>query len=156
MTGGMAADLVDKLGDPAHNISLENHMFGLPPAHYDKWPILRDNFNILTTAADRNAVEYVATAEHKRYPFFATQWHPEKPPYEFGMAEVPHTREAILVSQHLANAFVDSARRSAHTFESIEEELDDLINNYRVYFSLKDESMEQSYDGPDSTIFFDR
>ena len=30
-------------------------------------------------------MEYVSSAEHKRYPFTATQWHPEKPPYEFGM-----------------------------------------------------------------------
>lgn len=29
------------------------------------------------------------------------QWHPEKPPFEFGMTEIPHTLDAILVSQHL-------------------------------------------------------
>lgn len=27
--------------------------FGLPPAHYNKWPALRDNFNLLTTSKDR-------------------------------------------------------------------------------------------------------
>jgi gamma-glutamyl hydrolase len=155
MFGTMSTDLIAKLENDKHNISLENHMFGLPPKNYDKWPILRENFNILNTALDRNGLEYVASAEHKRYPFFATQWHPEKPPFEFGMAEVPHTLDAILVSQHLANVFVEASRRSSHAFESFEEELDDLIYNYRVYFSLKDESMEQSYDGPDSTYFFD-
>jgi hypothetical protein len=82
--------------------------------------------------------------------------HPEKPPFEFGMQEVPHTLDAILVSQHLANVFVEATRRSSHAFESFEEELDDLIYNYKIYFSLKDESMEQSYDGPDSTYFFDQ
>ena len=66
-------------------------MFGLPPSHYEKYPILKENFNILTTAKDRNGVEYVSSAEHKRYPFFATQWHPEKPPFEFGMQEVVST-----------------------------------------------------------------
>ena len=49
-------------------------------------------------------MEYVSSAEHKRYPFFATQWHPEKPPFEFGMHEIPHTLEAVLVSQHLVGA----------------------------------------------------
>ena len=48
-----------------------------------------------------NGVEYVSSAEHKTYPFSATQWHPEKPPYEFGMQEIPHSLDAILVSQHL-------------------------------------------------------
>jgi hypothetical protein len=37
-----------------------------------------------------------------------TQWHPEKPTSEFGMVEVPHTLDAIRVSQHLANYFIDT------------------------------------------------
>lgn len=41
-----------------------------------------------------------------------TQWHPEKPPYEFGMEEVPHSLDAIRVSQHLANVFLEAARMS--------------------------------------------
>lgn len=60
------------------------------------------------------------------------------------------------MSQHLANVFVDATRRSSHEFESFEQELDDLIYNHKVWFSLKDESMEKSYDGPDSTYYFDR
>jgi gamma-glutamyl hydrolase len=155
MFGGMTPSLITALGDPSRNISLENHMFGLPPSNYDKWPILKDTFRVLNTAVDRAGIEYVASAEHKKYPFYATQWHPEKPPFEFGMAEVPHTLDAILVSQHLANVFVDTARKSSHAFTSIEEELEDLIYNYKVWFSLKDESMEESYDGPDQVYYFD-
>jgi gamma-glutamyl hydrolase len=155
MFSGMDADLVDKLADPAFNISLENHQFGLPPAHYDKWPALRDAFKVLNTARDRAGVEYVATAEHRAYPFFATQWHPEKPPFEFGMAEVPHTLDAIRVSQRLANAFIEAARRSPHAFESPEQELEESILNYKAWFTLKDSVMDPSYDGPDVTYFFD-
>lgn len=96
-------------------------MFGLPPAHYDRWPALRSAFDLLSTSKDRNGVVYVSSAEHKRYPFTATQWHPEKPPFEFGMAEIPHTLDAVLVSQHLANVFVQNARRSSHRPESPEQ-----------------------------------
>jgi gamma-glutamyl hydrolase len=74
--GGMSPTLRKKIGDPKYNITLENHMFGLPPVHYDTWPVLRQSFDILSTAVDRKGVEYVSTAEHKAYPFFATQWHP--------------------------------------------------------------------------------
>ena len=63
----------------------------------------------------------MSTAEHKQYPFYATQWHPEKPVSEFGMAEVPHTLSALRVSQHLANVFIDTARRSSHVPESPEQ-----------------------------------
>jgi hypothetical protein len=103
------------------SLSQENHMFGLPPAHYDRWPALRSSFDLLSTSKDRNGVVYVSSAEHKRYPFTATQWHPEKPPFEFGMAEIPHTLDAVLVSQHLANVFVQNARRSSHRPESPEQ-----------------------------------
>jgi len=154
MFGSMEPGLIAKLGDASQNIALENHMFGLPPKHYDDWPVLRQNFSMVSTSKDRNGIEYVSSAEHTRYPFFGTQWHPEKPPYEFGMSEVPHTLEAIKVSQHLANVFVDTARKSSHSFESPEEELEDLIYNYKPWFTLKDSLFDQSYDGPVSTSAF--
>ena len=46
-------ELKRKLSDPQLNISMENHMFGLPPAHYEKWPALRENYHLLTTSKDR-------------------------------------------------------------------------------------------------------
>lgn len=59
--------------NPEANIVMENHEFGLPPAHYALWPKLNDTFDILTTTKDRKGVEYVSTIEHKRFPFFGTQ-----------------------------------------------------------------------------------
>ncbi len=52
----------------------------------------------------RQGQEYISTAEHKHYPFFATQWHPEKTPFEFGNHDIPHTLDAIRTSQHLVGA----------------------------------------------------
>ena len=46
-------------------------------------------------------MEYVSTIEHQWMPFFGTQWHPEKPPFEFSDDTIPHSHEAIAVSQHL-------------------------------------------------------
>ena len=66
-------DLVEQLQNPAANISMENHEFGLPPAHYERWPELADSFDILTTTRDRVGVEYVSTIEHRRFPFFGSQ-----------------------------------------------------------------------------------
>ena len=103
----------------------------------------------------RNGAEYISTIEHIKHPFFGTQWHPEKPPYEFSLDNIPHSRDAVHVSQHLADVFVDYARQSAHTPESKEEELAMLIYNYEAYFTARDIVMEPSYDGPDITYFFD-
>ncbi|EIE19350.1 class I glutamine amidotransferase-like protein [Coccomyxa subellipsoidea C-169] len=148
-------DLVQQMQNPEANIVMENHEFGLPPAHYTLWPKLNDTFDILTTTKDRKGIEYVSTIEHKRFPFFGTQWHPEKPPFEFSDLTIPHTHDAISVSQHLSNLFVDFARQSAHLPESKEEELAMLVYNYRAVFTARDIVMEPSYDGPDITYFLD-
>ena len=58
------------------------------------------------------------------------QWHPEKPPTEFSDRTIPHSQDAIRVSQHLSNVLVHLARRSPHKPESIEQELEDVIYNY--------------------------
>ena len=34
------------------------------------------------------------------------------------MVEVPHSLDAILISQHLANQFIEAARMSSHTVRS--------------------------------------
>jgi len=66
--------------------------------------------------------EFVSTLEAKRYPITATQWHPEKPAFEFvgveGM-EIPHSQEAIAIGQHMAMNFVAKARQNAHRFTSL-------------------------------------
>lgn len=90
-----------------------------------------------------------------KYPFFGTQWHPEKPPYEFSLENIPHSKDAVHVSQHLGDVFVDYARQSDHLPESKEEELAMLIYNYQAVFTARDIVMEPSYDGPDITYFFD-
>ena len=41
--------------DSKENIIMENHEFGMPPAHYADWPVLNDTFTILSTTRDRRA-----------------------------------------------------------------------------------------------------
>ncbi|GIL44397.1 hypothetical protein Vafri_1876 [Volvox africanus] len=154
--GGMAPDLKEKLADPKFNIALQNHMYGIPPDFYKKYPVLADWYKPLTTTLDRNGLEYISTMEGIKYPFFGTQWHPEKPPYEFGMDEVPHSLDAIRVSQHLSNVFMEHARQSSHHPESKEEELAMLIYSTAPIFSARFEVMDdENYDGPDITYYFD-
>lgn len=154
--GNLPADLKAKLQDPSYNLAIQNHMYGIPPAHYDKWPILKEWFDVLTVTKDRNGTEYSSTVEAKKYPFIGTQWHPEKPPFEFSMEEIPHNVDTIRVSQHISNYFIEQARRSSHKPMSHEEELDMVIYGTPVVFSAKYEVFdEDNYDGPDMTYYFD-
>lgn len=151
--------LVDKLASPDWNIAFENHEFGLPPAHYLKgspYPALALNFDVLSTTVDRKGVEYVSTIEHKRYPFFGVQWHPEKVAYEFSDRTIPKSHAALSVGHYLADTFMDYARACPHKPVSIEQELADLIYNAKPIFTAREVVMEASYDGPDITYFFDK
>lgn len=53
------------------------------------------------------------------------------------MEEVPHSIEAIRVSQHIANYFIEMARRSSHVPESKEEELALQIYDTPPIFSAR-------------------
>ena len=55
MTAPWQSDLVGMAEDPEENIIMENHEFGMPPAHYADWPVLNDTFTILSTTRDRRA-----------------------------------------------------------------------------------------------------
>ncbi|WIA39229.1 hypothetical protein OEZ86_005353 [Tetradesmus obliquus] len=157
MFGNLPADLHAKLADPTQNIALQNHEYGMPPAFYQRWPVLGQWYSILSTSKDRNGLEYISTMEGKKYPFTGVQWHPEKPTSEFGMPEIPHTLDGVRVGQHVANYFIDTARYSSHRPESNEEELAMLIYSTPPVFSARFETMaEDNYDGPYMTYYFDK
>jgi len=43
-----------------------------------------------------------------KYPFYGTQWHPEKNQFEWTTEEnINHSREGVLVTQYVADFFVD-------------------------------------------------
>jgi len=65
------------------------------------------------------------------------QWHPEKPQFEFSDLTIPHTHDAISVSQYLAGIFLEFARQSDHLPETKEEELAMLIYNYRAILTAR-------------------
>lgn len=70
MFGGAPKELLEKLASADYNIALENHMYGVPPAFYGKWPELARWYNVLSTTKDRNGLEYISTIEGVKYPFF--------------------------------------------------------------------------------------
>ncbi|GAY68543.1 hypothetical protein CUMW_264980 [Citrus unshiu] len=49
---------------------------------------------------------YVSTVQAYNYPVTAFQWHPEKNAFEWGPKTIPHTEDAIRVTQQAANFFI--------------------------------------------------
>ncbi|MBA0603831.1 hypothetical protein Gorai_001931, partial [Gossypium raimondii] len=104
--------------------------WGISPEKLQNTPNLSRFFKILTTSTDKNNKVYVSTAQAHGYPVTAFQWHPEKNAFESGLSMIPHSDDAIEVTQHVANFFIREARRSLNR-PAAQKVRDSLIYNYR-------------------------
>nr|KAJ0197480.1 hypothetical protein LSAT_V11C700382170 [Lactuca sativa] len=108
---------------------MQNHKFGISPETFQGNMELCSFFKILTTSVDENNEVYVSTVQSKSYPVTAVQWHPEKNAFEWGLSMIPHSDDAVQVTQHAANFFVSEARKS-YNRPPTKEVLDNLIYNF--------------------------
>lgn len=128
--------------------TMNNHMFGVSPARFSGNAKLSSFYNILSTNVDRKGLEFVSTIESKKYPVYGLQWHPEKNNFEWLYpSQIPHSADAVLVSQYMANFAVAQARGNNHSFKTPEEEQRALIYNYKPVFTgmLASSSFQQCY-----------
>jgi len=117
-------------------VTINFHHWCLTVENFTKYEM--ENFwRLVSTNIDQEGLEFISTLEAKDYPFYATQFHPEKNSYEWApkYPYIPHSREAVSVSQYFAEFFVDLARQSTHTFQSRAEEEQYLIYNYQPYYT---------------------
>ncbi|XP_064623925.1 gamma-glutamyl hydrolase-like isoform X3 [Lineus longissimus] len=119
----------------AENITANFHKKCCTPKTFKSTPELSGFFRMVSTNKDRNGLDFVSMMEAFEYPFYGSQWHPEKNSYDMGYQDhIPHTFESARVAQYFANFFVDEARKSNHEFPSMEEEASTVIENYRPVF----------------------
>jgi gamma-glutamyl hydrolase len=84
---------------------------------------LRDAFDALVVNYDLYGKEFVSCMEGKKYPFYASQFHPERSGWEWNKEEqIDHSPEVVLAFQHLATFLVMEARKNDHHFQDKEEE----------------------------------
>mmetsp|Transcript_14947 Transcript_14947/g.28269 ORF Transcript_14947/g.28269 Transcript_14947/m.28269 type:complete len:360 (-) Transcript_14947:213-1292(-) len=113
------------------NITENSHHSGLAPEEFKEGTNLGDFYNVLATNFDRQGKQFVSAMEGKKYPIYGTQWHPEKNNFEWTtLVDIPHLPEAIELSQAMGNVFLNSARKSQHSFSSQKKLQESLIYNY--------------------------
>ncbi|KAJ9562793.1 hypothetical protein OSB04_007953 [Centaurea solstitialis] len=122
-----APELLAKLSTEC--LVMQNHKFGISPETLQGNKELGSFFKILTTSTDENNKVYVSTVQSESYPVTALQWHPEKNAFEWGLSMIPHSDDAIQVTQSVANSFISEARKSFNR-PPAKEVLDNLIYNY--------------------------
>jgi len=120
------------------NLTENSHVNGIVPAMFDANEHLKKFFTVLSTNVDTKGKQFVSTFESKDYPITASQWHPEKNNFEWGSIgelkekAIPHSANAVALSQHIANSFVNAARRNSHRFVPAGSEADFLIYKYKT------------------------
>ncbi|RCV16928.1 hypothetical protein SETIT_3G177700v2 [Setaria italica] len=137
------SDLIKKVSTSC--LVMQNHRYGISPKRFRENGELSSFFRILTTSPDENGKVYVSTVQANKYPITCTQWHPEKAIFEWRKPMIPHSEEAVQVTQHFANHFISQARKSPNR-PPADKVLDNLIYNYSPTFSGKtSKSFEEVY-----------
>uniref|UniRef100_A0A2N9JBB9 Folate gamma-glutamyl hydrolase n=1 Tax=Fagus sylvatica TaxID=28930 RepID=A0A2N9JBB9_FAGSY len=104
-------------------------LYGISPETFQENQNLSSFFKVLTTSTDEDNKVYVSTVRAHSYPVTAFQWHPEKNAFEWGLSMIPHSEDAVQVTQHVANFLVSEARKSLNR-PPARRVLDNLIYNY--------------------------
>jgi len=61
------------------NYTYNSHRYGISPSTFESDQGLADFWDVTAISLMPNGTEFVASMEAKHYPFFGTQFHPEKP-----------------------------------------------------------------------------
>ena len=90
-------------------------------------------FKVVATNRDARGVEFVSLMEGRHYPFYGSQFHPEKNAFEWnqsweanntaadvGATGGVHSADGVAAAAFLARFFVDSARLSPHRWDEDE------------------------------------
>lgn len=113
-----------------HNVTLNNHEFGLHPADFWKSPALQEMWLISAMGHDTTGRPFVASLEPRSFamPFYGVQYHPEKNAFEYATfpdtsipyEAISHTEEAVDFSLFSARFFVNLARKTqGHTHTKV-------------------------------------
>lgn len=125
------------------NITYNAHHDCLMPDIFFKIEALRD-YKVVANCIDKSGVEYVSTIEHKKYPFFAVQSHPEKAAFVWiTFRNIPHSKHAIEIGQYYANFFVNECRKNLAKFHDLEKEKQLQIENFTI--KLTDGVLQECY-----------
>jgi hypothetical protein len=74
----------------------------------DQWRIL--------SVSEYNGTQFISSFEHKKYPFYGVQFHPEKNAFEWKVESIPHSAESISAQQFFGNFLVNEGKLTGRRF----------------------------------------
>jgi gamma-glutamyl hydrolase len=120
---------------------------------HHRWSVMEETFNknsnwtsfwnLVSTSKTNYGAEFLSTLEAKDYPFFLTQYHPEKNSYEWRVP-AKRTYNSISAEQKFINVFVSEARKNKNHFPAAELSKK-VIYNYHPILTPLDYAFVQVY-----------
>jgi len=98
-------------------ITMNNHELGVSPSSFAAHASLSGVFDVLATNVDREGLPFVSLIEAKNMPIYGSQFHSEKPQWEWYPDEViQHSFVAVQGNAYFMSFFVNECRRSDASF----------------------------------------
>ncbi|XP_073965535.1 gamma-glutamyl hydrolase A-like isoform X2 [Choristoneura fumiferana] len=133
MFSGASDDIIHLLA--TEDVTVNAHQFCIVDDNL-KSHKLTDDWRVTSYSDDAYGVQFIASIEHNKYPFYGVQFHPEKSSFEWKASKnYPSSRNAVKANRYFMDFFVDECRKSAHAFASAAEENEYVIYNHEPHFT---------------------
>ena len=121
-----------------------NNKLGLTEHSIKNPEVFKKNWKLIAKTEDYNGTWFAAAIEHKKYPFFGLQLHPEKIQFDSydhlkkisktsHLNYIPSSEEAIEVNSKISMNFVKECKKNKNRFIDSNDYEPKLIDNYRTY-----------------------
>lgn len=99
-------------------LTLNLHTKGVEPSSLALYPNVSQMLTPTSLSKDLRGVAFIASAESPPpLRIFATQFHPERPCFDFDSDAIGHSADALMVAQLLSLRVKEFVQRSTHRFE---------------------------------------
>ncbi|XP_017080231.1 gamma-glutamyl hydrolase A isoform X2 [Drosophila eugracilis] len=134
-----------------HSFACHQHRFCITKESLESYGLAND-WQPLATQKDSSGLEFITIVEHRRFPIFGCQFHPERAAFEQLFVKgdpnyLAHSHFGIKLSQIFGSRFVEVCRRNSNRFRSSSLKARHLIWNWQPVFSgkFKDSNWLQCY-----------
>eukprot|EP00099_Drosophila_melanogaster_P027674 NP_730120.1 lethal (3) 72Dr [Drosophila melanogaster] len=149
LLGSLPKSVADEM--EKHPFACHQHRYCITKESLESYGLAKD-WHPLATQKDTSGLEFITIVEHRRFPIFGCQFHPERAAFEqlFNSPDkcyMAHSRMGIDLSQIFGSRFVDFCRRNNNQFESDKLKTRHLIWNWQPVFSgkFKGSNWQQCY-----------
>lgn len=130
--------MFELIADPAYYgveaMTFNSHSYGLSLDTFQNDAGLSSMFTPTSLSTDEETgYTFVATMESPNYPFYGTQFHPEKVLTQYNSDGLNHDWTSVNYNRYFADRFIELARQNSNTCGDWATCQSILIDNYEVY-----------------------